>query len=129
MFHPGSMENQVTLLILLVVMGALPSVMLAGSVSFYVMYLVVLFLPIDLRLALEPGISGILVALVSAVVAVTLCLIARTRQEEIAERLRLKLSYEGMAEELDAEANQRTRLETRLKREEERTRHKDSQLY
>ncbi|HEV2332462.1 MAG TPA: sensor domain-containing diguanylate cyclase, partial [Gammaproteobacteria bacterium] len=129
MFHPGSMENQVTLLILLVVMGALPSVMLAGSVSFYVMYLVVLFLPIDLRLALEPGISGILVALVSAVVGVTLCLIARTRQEEIAERLRLKLSYEGMAEELDAEANQRTRLETRLKREEERTRHKDSQLY
>ncbi|HEV7164724.1 MAG: putative bifunctional diguanylate cyclase/phosphodiesterase [Gammaproteobacteria bacterium] len=129
MFHPGSMENQVTLLVLLVAMGALPSMMLAGNVFFYISYLVVLFVPIDLRLALEPGISGLLVALVSAVVAVTLCLIARTRQEDIADRLRLKLSYEGMAEELDNEANQRTRLETRLKREEERTRHKDSQLY
>ncbi len=129
MFHPGSMENQVTLLILLVFMGALPSMMLAGSVSFYVLYLVLLFLPIDLKLALEPGVSGLLVALVSAVVMVTLCLVARTQQEDIAEKLRLKLSYEGMAEELDAEANQRTRLETRLKREEERTRHKDSQLY
>ena len=129
MFHPGSMENQVTLLVLLVAMGALPSMMLAGSVSFYVLYLVILFLPIDLRLALEPGVSGLLVALVSAVVVVTLCLIARTQQEDIADKLRLKLSYEGMAEELDNEANQRTRLETRLKREEERTRHKDSQLY
>ncbi len=129
MFHPGSMENQVTLLVLLVAMGALPSMMLAGSVSFYAIYLVILFVPIDLRLALEPGISGLLVALVSAVVVVTLCLIARTQQEDIADRLRLKLSYEGMAEELDNEANQRTRLETRLKREEERTRHKDSQLY
>ena len=129
MFHPGSMENQVTLLVLLVAMGALPSMMLAGSVSFYAIYLVILFVPIDLRLALEPGISGVLVALVSAVVVVTLCLIARTQQEDIADRLRLKLSYEGMAEELDNEANQRTRLETRLKREEERTRHKDSQLY
>ena len=129
MFHPGSMENQVTLLILLVFMGALPSMMLAGSFSFYVMYLVILFVPIDLRLALEPGVSGLLVALVSAVVMITLCLVARTQQADIAEKLRLKLSYEGMAEELDAEANQRTRLETRLKREEERTRHKDSQLY
>ncbi len=129
MFHPGSMEHQVTLLVLLVAMGALPAMMLAGNVFFYVGYLVVLFLPIDLRLALEPGISGLMVALVSGLVSVTLCVVARTQQEEIAERLRMKLSYEGVAEELDSEVNQRTRLETRLKREEEKTRHKDSQLY
>ncbi|HEX7965742.1 MAG TPA: EAL domain-containing protein [Gammaproteobacteria bacterium] len=129
MFTPGSMQHQVTLLVLLVAMGALPAMMFAGNVIFYIAYLTMLFLPIDIRLAMEPGPVGLLVACVSAVVMVTLCLIARAQQGEIAERLRLKLSYEGMTEELDNEVNQRTRLETRLKREEEKTRHKDSQLY
>jgi diguanylate cyclase (GGDEF)-like protein len=129
MFYSGSMEHQVTLLVLLVAMGALPATMLAGNLIFYAIYLAVLFLPIDIRLVMEPGLSGMLMAAVSAVVAATLCLIARTQHEEIADRLRLKLSYEGVAEELDTEVNQRTRIETRLKREEERTRQKDSQLY
>ena len=129
MFHPGSMQHQVTLLVLLVAMGALPAMMLAGNVYFYIAYLTMLFLPIDIRLALEPGFAGLAVATVNVVVMVTLCLIARTQQAEIADRLRIKLSYEGVAEELDNEVNQRTRLETRLKREEEKTRYKDSQLY
>ena len=129
MFQPGSIQHQVTLLLLLAIMGALPAAMLAGSTAFYVAYLTVLFLPIDVRLSMEPGYASLAVVVVSAVVMVTLCLIARTQQAEIAERLRIKLSYEGVAEELDNEVNQRTRLETRLKREEEKTRHKDSQLY
>ncbi|MGE5624133.1 MAG: putative bifunctional diguanylate cyclase/phosphodiesterase [Bacillota bacterium] len=129
MFQSGSVQQQVTLLVLLAVMGALPATMLAGNVIFYALYLAMLFLPIDIRLVMEPEFSGMIVALVSVVVALTLSLVARTLHEEIADRLRLKLSYEGVSEELDAEANQRTRLETRLKREEEKTRHKDSQLY
>src|SRR5579859_7001202 len=32
MFHPGSIQHQVTLLLLLAIMGALPATMLAGSV-------------------------------------------------------------------------------------------------
>ncbi|HEY3859288.1 MAG TPA: hypothetical protein VGM47_06730, partial [Gammaproteobacteria bacterium] len=129
MFHTGSLQHQVTLLVLLVAMGALPAMMLAGNIYFYIAYLTMLFLPIDVRLALEPGFAGLAVVVVSAVVMVTLCFIARTQQAEIADRLRIKLSYEGVAEELDNEVNQRTRIETRLKREEEKTRHKDSQLY
>src|ERR1051325_2361207 len=129
MFSPGSVQHQVTLLVLLVAMGALPATMLAGNVVFYIAYLTVLFLPIDVRLAMEPGYSGLVLVLVSGVGMVTLSLIARTQQGEIADRLRIKLSYEGVAEELDNEVNQRTRLETRLKPEEEKTRYKDSQLY
>ena len=129
MFHTESLQHQITLLLLLSIMGALPATMLAGSLFFYICYLTVLFLPIDLRLVMEPSYASIAVALVSVVVAITLVLIARTQQAEIAERLRIKLSYEGVAEELDNEVNQRTRLETRLKREEEKTRYKDSQLY
>ena len=129
MFQSGLVQQQVTLLVLLVVMAGLPAMMLAGNVIFYAVYLAMLFLPIDVKLIMEPGWYGAMVAGVSVVIAATLCLIARTQHEEIADRLRLKLSYEGVAEELDTEVNQRTRLETRLKREEEKTRHKDSQLY
>ena len=129
MFSPGSAQHQVTLMVLLVAMAALPATMLAGNMYFYVGYLAVLFAPIDTRLIMEPGWSGITGAIVSGGVIMTLCLIARIQHEEITDKLRLKLSYEGVTEELDNEVNQRTRLETRLKREEEKTRHKDSQLY
>jgi len=129
MFQNGSIEHQVTLMVLLAVMGAMPATMLVGNLLFYAVYLSVLFLPIDVRLVMEPGLSGVVVALMSVVIMAMLCLVARTQHEEIADRLRLKLSYEGVSEELDAEVNQRTRIETRLKREEEKTRHKDSQLY
>jgi diguanylate cyclase (GGDEF)-like protein len=129
LFHAGSLQHQITMMVLLVAMAMLPAMMLAGSLKFYIAYLLVLFLPFDIRLVLEPGWSGVLFALASIGVVTMLCLIARIEHEEIADKLRLKLSYEGVTEELDNEVNQRTRLETRLRKEEEKTRHKDSQLY
>jgi len=129
MFHAGSLQHQVTLMVLLVAMAALPATMLAADVIFYLAYLILLFSPLDVRLVFAADWTSLLMVAISVAVVVTLCLIARTEQEEIADKLRLRLSFEGVSEELDNEVNTRTRLETRLRREEEQTRHKDLQLY
>ena len=129
MFQSGAVQHQVTLMVLLAAMAGLPAMMLASDLKFYVLYLLMLFVPMDVQLLMESGWVGPAMVVVSAIVAVMLWFVARVQQEEIAEKLRLRLSYEGVTEELDNEVNQRTRLQTRLKKEEEQTRYKDAQLY
>jgi len=129
MFEPGSPQRHVTLIVLFMVMGALPAMVLAGQLRFYFAYLLVLFMPLDVRLMLEPGSLGPLLALTSAGAMGALFLVGKSEHEKVQDDLRLRLSNEGITLELDNEINARTRLEKHLRREEEQVRHKDSLLF
>ena len=129
MFEPGSLQRPVTLIVLFMVMGALPGTVLAGHLRFYLAYLLMLFMPLDVRLMLEPGWPGTLLALTSIGAMTALYLVGKSEHEKARDDMHLRLSTEGITLELGNEINERTRLERHLRREEEQVRHKDSLLF